>query len=96
MSSFLEGLISISQNKNKIAIIEINCETDFVAKNQEFINFSEQLSDLSLINDGNIEKIISLKMENNKSVNDNLIDLISKIGEKITIRRSACIKNNND
>ena len=88
-----EGLICISEYENKFSIIEINSETDFVAKNDEFIRFAEEVSKLALTASGKIDDILNLKMKNNKKVNDNLIDLVSKIGEKITLRRSAFIEN---
>ena len=88
-----EGLICISEKNGKIAMIEINSETDFVAKNNEFIQFAEEISNLSIDSSGKIEDILKLKMKNKKSVNENLIDLVSKIGEKITLRRCACIEN---
>jgi len=88
-----EGLICISENSGKIAMIEINSETDFVAKNNEFIQFAEEISSLSIDSSGKIEDILNLKMKNKKSVNENLIDLVSKIGEKITLRRCVCIEN---
>ena len=84
-----EGLVCIYENKNKFSIIEINSETDFVAKNQEFINFAEEVSQLSLVTSGKMENILKSKMKNKKNVEDNLVDLVSKIGEKITLRRSA-------
>ena len=84
-----EGLVCIYEDKNKFSIIEINSETDFVAKNQEFINFAEEVSQLSLTASGKIENILKSKMKNKKNVEDNLVDLVSKIGEKITLRRSA-------
>jgi len=84
-----EGLVCIHEDKNKFSIIEINSETDFVAKNQEFINFAEEVSQLSLAASGKIENILKSKMKNKKNVEDNLVDLVSKIGEKITLRRSA-------
>ena len=84
-----EGLICIYENKNKFSMIEINSETDFVAKNKEFINFAEEVSQLSLVASGKIENILKSKMKNKKNVEDNLVDLVSKIGEKITLRRSA-------
>jgi elongation factor Ts len=86
-----DGLVSISEEKNKFSIIEINSETDFVAKNDKFISFVEEVSKLSLLNLGNMQKIKTSTMKNNKTVNDNLIDLVSKIGEKITLRRSDFI-----
>ena len=82
-----DGLVCISEKENKISIIEINSETDFVAKNNEFIKFVEEISNLTLTNSGNMEKILISEMGNKKNVNDNLVSLISKIGEKITIRR---------
>jgi len=89
-----EGLVCIYENKNKFSMIEINSETDFVAKNQEFINFAEEVSQLSLVASGKIENILKSKMKNKKNVEDNLVDLVSKIGEKITLRRSAFLGDN--
>ena len=86
-----DGLISISEKRNEFSIVEINSETDFVAKNSEFINFVEEISELALSNLGKMENIITSKMKNKKNVNDNLVALISKIGEKITLRRSDFI-----
>ena len=86
-----EGLISISEKNNKFSIIEINSETDFVAKNNDFINFVEETSELALTVSGKQEEILKSKMKNNKTVEDNLALLISKIGEKITLRRSSYI-----
>jgi len=86
-----DGLVSISEKENKISLIEINSETDFVAKNSEFISFVKEVSSLALLNSGKMDKIKTSVMKNNKTVNDNLIALVSKIGEKITLRRSDFI-----
>ena len=86
-----EGLVCIAEQKNKFSMIEINSETDFVAKNSEFINFSEEVSKLALIKSGKLKDILISKMENKKTVKDNLVDLVSKIGEKITLRRSTFV-----
>ncbi len=88
-----EGLVYISEKDNNISLIEINSETDFVARNKDFINFGKEVSDLSLKKFGKINDLINTKMKNKKTVNDNLIDLVSKIGEKITLRRSAFVEN---
>ena len=88
-----EGLVCIYESKNKFSMIEINSETDFVAKNSEFINFAEEVSHLALEVAGKIEDILKSKMKNKKNVEQNLFDLVSKIGEKITIRKSACFSN---
>ena len=83
-----EGIILIHNENGEIGIIEINSETDFVAKNKDFLNFSKEISKINFKVSGNLENIKDFKMGNGQSVNDNLISLISKIGEKITIRRS--------
>jgi len=88
-----DGLISISENENKFSIIEINSETDFVAKNKEFIKFVEEISNISLLNSGKMSDILEAKMSNKNNVKENLVNMISKIGEKITLRRSDCIES---
>ena len=91
-----DGLVSISEKENNFSIIEVNSETDFVAKNDEFIKFVQEVSELSLISSGKIEDILNLKMQNKKKIEENLVALISKIGEKITLRRSDLIKAGKD
>ena len=86
-----EGLICIYEQDNQFSMIEINSETDFVAKNNQFLNFAEEISQLTFIKSGKMEDILNSIMANKKNVKDNLVDLISKIGEKITLRRSAFI-----
>ena len=90
-----DGLISICEKENKFSIIEVNSETDFVAKNEEFIKFVEEISNISLLNSGKMNDILNYQMKNKKKVSDNLVDLIAKIGEKITIRRSDFIDSVN-
>ena len=89
-----DGLVCISNKDNNYSILEVNSETDFVAKNNEFIKFVEEISELALSNSGEMEKILSSKMKNKKIVKDNLVSLISKIGEKITLRRSDFVGSN--
>jgi len=88
-----EGVVAISGNEKKTSIIEVNCETDFVAKNDDFITFVKELSELNNQNDSNIEKLKSSKMKNGYSVNETLVALIAKIGEKITIGQTKTISN---
>ena len=90
-----EGLVCIYEKDNSFSIVEINSETDFVAKNNEFINFSEETSEIAFQKKGKINDILNTKMKNQKDVNTNLIDLISKIGEKISFRRSDFISADN-
>ena len=86
-----DGLVCIHEKDNKFSMIEINCETDFAAKNNDFITFAEEISKLALANSGIMDNILISKMTNKKTVKDNLVDFISKIGEKITLRRSTFI-----
>ena len=89
-----EGVVAISGDNRKTSIIEVNCETDFVAKNENFISFVKELSDLNNEKNSNIEELKNTLMQNGKSVNDNLVALIAKIGEKITIGKTKTISNN--
>ena len=88
-----EGVVAISGDDKKTSIIEVNCETDFVAKNDDFINFVKELSDINNQNDSNLDDLKKSKMKNNQSVQDNLVALIAKIGEKITIGKAKTISN---
>ena len=88
-----EGIALVNEENGKISIIEINSETDFVAKNKDFIDLCKELSKLNFLVNGNLEKLNNSKMQNGLLVKDNLINLISKIGEKITIRRADFFDN---
>ena len=88
-----EGVVAISGDEKKTSIIEVNCETDFVAKNDDFINFVKELSELNNQNDSNLDNLKKAKMKNGSSVEDNLVALIAKIGEKITIGQTKTISN---
>ena len=88
-----EGVVAISGDEKKTSIIEVNCETDFVAKNDDFINFVKELSELNNQNNSNLDNLKIAKMKNGSSVEDNLVALIAKIGEKITIGQTKTISN---
>jgi len=88
-----EGVVAVSGDDKKISLMEVNCETDFVAKNDDFISFVKELSDLNNKVNSNIEDLKKTKMLNGQSVDDNLIALIAKIGEKITIGKTKTISN---
>ena len=82
-----EGVVATSGDESKISIIELNCETDFVAKNDDFVSFAKELSELNNQNNSILEKLNKSKMSNDQTVEDNLVSLIAKMGEKITIGR---------
>jgi len=88
-----EGVVAISGDEKKTSIIEVNCETDFVAKNDDFINFVKELSELNNTNNSNVDKLKNSKMKNGISVDENLVALIAKIGEKITIGKTKTISD---
>ena len=90
-----DGLVCISEEGSKLSMIEVNSETDFVAKNNEFISFAEEISKLALNSSGKMNDLLNSEMKNKKKVKDNLVNLISKIGEKITLRRSAFLGGKN-
>ena len=89
-----DGLVLICEKDKMISAIEINSETDFVAKNKDFINFCKEVSEINFKNKGDLKKTKSSLMKNNKTVEDSLVNLISKIGEKITLRRAKFFNNN--
>ena len=90
-----EGLICVNKSEKQTSIIEINCETDFVAKNDDFLNFAEEIGKINNEVSSDLDKLNNSKMKNGKTVNDNLVELISKIGEKITIGKSKTFSNIN-
>jgi len=90
-----EGVILLSGDDNKSSLLEVNCETDFVAKNEDFIQFVKELSELNNQFSSDLEKLDKSLMRNKKTVEENLVSLIAKIGEKITIGKAKTIENTN-
>ena len=90
-----EGLCLLHEKDGEVSLIEINSETDFVAKNEVFISFCKEISIINFENKSDLTKLNKANMKNNLSVETNLIDLIAKMGEKITIRRSVFFDKSN-
>ena len=90
-----EGLVSMIENEKHTSMIEINCETDFVAKNQDFIEFVKELSVININVSSDLTKLNKTTMANSKTVEENLLNLISKIGEKIIIGRAVTFEKGN-
>jgi elongation factor Ts len=88
-----EGVIAVTENDKQISLIEVNCETDFVAKNDDFVNFVKELSDLNNNVNSNLDELKKSKMSNGQTVDENLVALIAKIGEKITIGKTKTLSN---
>ena len=85
-----EGLIIVGENKENITLTELNTETDFVAKNNEFINFCSNISKIS-VNANSTDELNNLKIDNS-TVKDAIVNLVAKIGENIKLRRFINIK----
>ena len=90
-----EGIISIKLNENDIVILEVNCETDFVTKDESFLSFVDSV--IQAISNNNVSDVDELLKLNwgNQAIEEANQQLIAKIGEKITIRRfqKSSIKN---
>ena len=82
-----DGVVATSGDEKKISVIELNCETDFVAKNDDFVSFAKEISELNNTNDSDLDRLNKSKMNNGQTVEDSLVALIAKMGEKITIGR---------
>tara|TARA_B100000586_G_scaffold57542_1_gene39430 strand:- start:358 stop:1227 length:870 start_codon:yes stop_codon:yes gene_type:complete len=82
-----EGIISIKLNENDIVILEVNCETDFVTKDESFLSFVDSVA--QVISNNNVSDVDGLLKLNsgNQTIEEAIQQLIAKIGEKITIRR---------
>ena len=90
-----EGVIVVSGDSKKTSLIEVNCETDFVAKNDNFLNFVKELGEINNQCSSNKDELNKSSMANGKTVEENLVALIAKIGEKITIGKTSTIENSN-
>ena len=85
-----EGIVKtfISEDMKKGAMVEVNCETDFVADNAEFIEFAGKVAEMAANNDvSTVEELVDLKYNDDKTVQEVLTELIAKIGENMTVRR---------
>ncbi len=92
-----DGLIVIksSGDNKKTAIVEVNCETDFVTKGDDFQNFSNEVAQVALDNDvADVDALLSCKMSSGETVADALKAMIAKIGENMTVRRVALVQSN--
>ncbi|WP_151676352.1 translation elongation factor Ts [Acinetobacter soli] len=91
-----DGAITIVQDGNKAALVEVNCQTDFVAKDENFSNFSNAVAKAILASGvTEAEKIAELKLEDGQSVEEARIALVQKIGENIQVRRAKIIEGQN-
>lgn len=90
-----EGLVAVVTKGNKAAIVEVNSETDFVAKNDEFKNLVKEVAEAATNTDGTVEAIKATTLPSGKTVETALTDAVAKIGENINLRRSEVFESNN-
>ena len=88
-----EGLIGVALDKNSGALVEVNAETDFVARNDQFKDFVKSAAKLGLEADGDVEKLLNKKMGAD-TVDATLKELVAKIGENMNVRRATAISVN--
>jgi elongation factor Ts len=88
-----EGLIGVALDKNSGALVEVNAETDFVARNDQFKDFVKSAAQLGLEADGDVEKLLNKKMGAD-TVDATLKELVAKIGENMSVRRATAISVN--
>ena len=89
-----EGLTKIATDGNRAVILEVNSETDFVAKNEEFVKFVDQLANILLTNDvSTMDKALALSVDG-QTVEELVKNITAKIGEKISFRRFEKVEKN--
>ncbi len=91
-----DGAITIVQDGNKAIVLEVNCQTDFVAKDENFAGFSNAVATAALAAaETNVEKVAELKLADGQTVEEARIALVQKIGENIQIRRATIVEGEN-
>ena len=87
-----EGVIAVAQNGKKVALVEVNSETDFCAKNAEFVNFAQKVADVALANSINDIEALKNAQLDGQSVSEALTALVAKIGENLQVRRVSLVE----
>jgi len=91
-----DGAITITQEGNKAILLEVNCQTDFVAKDENFAGFSAKVAAAALAaNETDVAKIAELKLEDGTTVEEARIALVQKIGENIQVRHAKIVEGEN-
>ncbi len=87
-----DGLIAVAISGQKGAVIELNSETDFVAKNEQFQSLASQIAQAAGTTDGALASVQAAKLTDGRTVADAVTDAVANIGEHITLRRSALLQ----
>jgi elongation factor Ts len=88
-----EGLVGVAVGKGAGALVEVNAETDFVARNDEFKGFVKSAADLALAEGGDLAKLLAAK-HGSSNVQQTLTELVAKIGENMSVRRTVALSVN--
>ena len=86
-----EGLIAVSVAGHTGAVIEVNSETDFVARNESFKSFAKEVATLALETAEDTDRLLAAPMASGATVQESLTELIAKIGENMSVRRAAVL-----
>ena len=86
-----EGLVGAATKEGIGALVEVNSETDFVARNTEFQAFTKACSVLALESDSDLEKLLAASLAGGETVTETLSNLVAKIGENMTVRRTTTL-----
>jgi elongation factor Ts len=86
-----EGLIAVAVAGHTGAVIEVNSETDFVARNESFKSFAKEVATLALETAEDVDRLLGTRMENGATVQESLTELIAKIGENMSVRRASVV-----
>jgi len=87
-----EGLVGVAVRGNKGALVEVNSETDFVARNDTFKAFAKETANLALDAGGDLNRLLATKMASGASVQESLTNMIANIGENMSVRRAAVLE----
>lgn len=87
-----EGLVSVATSGDKAVVVELNSETDFVAKNTEFQQLARDIANAALNTNGDVEAVKATKLSSGATVADSITAAIAKIGENLNLRRTKLIK----
>src|ERR1043165_9927676 len=86
-----EGLIGVAVGGDAGALVEVNSETDFVARNDQFKDFVKSAAEIALAEAGDLDKLLHKPMASGASVKDTLTEMVAKIGENMSVRRTIAL-----
>jgi len=86
-----EGLIAVAEGGNRAAMVELNSETDFVSRNEQFQSLVRSVAQAALQTDGSLDRVLAAALSGGKTVESAVTDAVATIGENMTLRRAAVL-----